>query len=82
MISHFGRVEFCVTLWTERVQGGSVGKESTCNAGNPGLIPGWHLLKGNPVEEGTTRRGTDTLVHRPEKPADSKHSSTSCLFLP
>ena len=21
--------------------GGSVGKESTCNAGNPGLIPGW-----------------------------------------
>ena len=38
-----------------------------------------HLLKGNPVEEGTTRRGTDTLVHRPEKPADSKHSSTSCL---
>ena len=37
------------------------------------------LLKGNPVEEATTRRGTDTLVHRPEKPADSKHSSTSCL---
>ena len=31
-------------------------------------MPG-HLLKGNPVEEGTTRRGTDTLVHRPEKPA-------------
>ena len=37
------------------------------------------LVKGNPVEEGTTRRGTDTLVHRLEKPADSKHSSTSCL---
>ena len=33
MISHFGRVEFCVTLWTERVQGGSVGKESACNTG-------------------------------------------------
>ena len=28
-------------------------------------IPG-HLFKGNLVEEGTTRRGTDTLVHRPE----------------
>ena len=41
-------------------------------------MPG-HLFKDNPVEEGTTRRGTDTLVHRPEKPADSKHSSTSCL---
>ena len=26
------------------------------------------------VEEGTTRRGTDTLVHRLEKPADSKHA--------
>ena len=35
-------------------------------------MPG-HLFKDNPVEEGTTRRGTDTLVHRPEKPADSKH---------
>ena len=29
--------------------------------------------------EGTTRRGTDTPVHRPEKPAGSTHSSTSGL---
>ena len=30
------------------------------------------------VDESTTRRGTDT-VHRPEKPAGYKHSSTSGL---
>ena len=41
-------------------------------------MPG-HLFKGNPVSEGTTRRGTDTLVHHPEKPAGYKHSSTSGL---
>ena len=28
-----------------------------------------HLFEGQPVDEGTTRRGTDTRVHRPEKPA-------------
>ena len=29
--------------------GGSVGKESTCNAGDPGSIPGWgrSLVEGN-----------------------------------
>ena len=30
-------------------------------------MPG-HLFEGNPVDEGTTRRGTDTPVHRPPKP--------------
>ena len=30
------------------------------------LMPG-HLFEGNPVDEGTTRRGTDTPVHRPQK---------------
>ena len=44
-------------------------------------MPG-HLFKGNPVSEGTTRRGTDTLVHHPEKPAGSTHSSTRGLRLP
>ena len=43
-------------------------------------MPG-HLFEGNPVDEGTTRRGTDTPVHRPEKPAGSTHSSTSGLSL-
>ena len=38
----------------------------------------WHLYEGKPVDESTTRRGTDT-VHRPEKPAGYKHSSTSGL---
>ena len=41
-------------------------------------MPG-HLFEGNPVDEGTTQRGTDTLVHRPEKPAGYKHSLTSGL---
>ena len=30
-----------------------------------------HLFEGNPVGEGTTRRGTDTPVHRPETPVGS-----------
>ena len=34
-----------------------------------------HLFEGNPVDEGTTRRDTDILMHRLEKPADSTHSS-------
>ena len=34
-----------------------------------------HLLEGNPVDEGTTLRGTDTPVYQPEKNAGSIHSS-------
>ena len=41
-------------------------------------MPG-HLFEGNPVDEGTTQRGTDTLVHRPEKPAGSTYNSTGGL---
>ena len=41
-------------------------------------MPG-HLFEGNPVDEGTTQRGTDTLVHHPEKPAGSTYSSISGL---
>ena len=33
------------------------------------------LFEGNPVGEGTTRRGKDTPVHRPETPVGSTHSS-------
>ena len=36
-------------------------------------------LERKPVDEVTTRRGTDTSVQRPEKPAGSKYSSTSGL---
>ena len=39
-------------------------------------MPG-HLFQCNPVDEVATRRGTDTPVHRPEKPIGSKYSSTS-----
>ena len=38
-------------------------------------------LENVPVDEGTTRRGTNTPVHRPEKPAGSTLSSTSGLSL-
>ena len=39
-------------------------------------MPG-HLFEGNPVGEGTTRRGTDTPEHLLEIPAGSTHSSTT-----
>ena len=37
------------------------------------------LFECNPVDEVATRSGTDTPVHGPEKPLDSKYSSTSGL---
>ena len=40
------------------------------------------LLEGNPVGEGTTRRGTATPVRRPQRPAGSTHSSTRGLRPP
>ena len=40
------------------------------------------FFEGNPVGEGTTRRGTATVVHRPETPAGSTHSSTRGLRAP
>ena len=41
-----------------------------------------HLFEGKPVGEGTTRRGTVTVVHHPETPAGSTHSSTRGLRPP
>ena len=42
------------------------------------------LFEGYPVGEGTTRRGTATPVHRPQRPEGSTHSSTrglsDCIF--
>ena len=43
-------------------------------------MPGHHF-EGNPVDESTSRRGTDTAVHCLEKTAGSTHSSTSGLSL-
>ena len=40
------------------------------------------LFEGNPVGEGTTRRGTATPVPRPQRPAGSTHSSTRGLRPP
>ena len=42
-------------------------------------MPG-RLFEGHPVSEGTTRRGTDTPVHRPETTAGSTHNSTRGLW--
>ena len=47
-----------------------------------GIVPtqGWNLhLLHNPVDEGTTRRGTDPLMHLTEKNEGSTHSSTNGL---
>ena len=41
-----------------------------------------YLFEGNPVGEGTTRRGTATPVQRPPRPAGSTHSSTRGLRPP
>ena len=41
-----------------------------------------HLFEGNPVGEGTTRRGTATPVHRPQRSAGATHSSTRGLRPP
>ena len=40
------------------------------------------LFAGNPVGEGTTRRGTATPVHRPQRPVGATHSSTRGLRPP
>ena len=45
------------------------------------LMPG-HLFEGNPVGEGTKRRGTDSPMHLLETPAGSTHSSTRGLRPP
>ena len=41
-------------------------------------MPG-HLFEGNPVDEGTKRKVTDTPVHHSVKAAGSTHSSTRGL---
>ena len=56
-------------IWKTPISGSALEK-------NP--MPG-HLFEGNPVDEGTTRRGTDTPVHHMEKPAGSTYRLTSGL---
>ena len=47
--------------------GGSVGKESTCNAGDPGAIPGSRRSpgegKGYPLQYSSLENSTDYIVH-------------------
>ena len=63
----------CVTLLITRgFPGGSDGKESACNAGDPDSIPGWgrspgeengYPLKYSCLENSTDRGGWHTTVH-------------------
>ena len=46
------------------------------------LARGEGLFEGNPVGEGTTRRGTATPVHRPQRSEGSTHRSTRGLRPP
>ena len=63
-------------------RGPKAGAEALHQPGGPAPAPmPGNLFEGNPVDEGTTRRGTDTPVHRPEKPVGSTLSSTSGLSL-
>ena len=47
--------------------GGSAGKESTCNAGDPGLIPGSGRTPGgghgNPFQYSCLENAMDCIVH-------------------
>ena len=43
-------------------------------------MPG-HPLEGNPVGEGTTRKGAATPVHRPQRPAGSNKSNHCALYI-
>ena len=65
---------------THSLVGGATCQKNTISrsALEKNLMPG-HLFEGNPVDEGITRRGTDTPVHRLGKPAGSTYSSTSGL---
>ena len=53
--------------YSERSPGGSAGKESTCNAGDLGLIPGWGRFpregKGYPFQYSGLENSMDFIVH-------------------
>ena len=52
--SQTGKVHFCKTCTEPSFPDGSVGKESACNVGDPGLIPAWGRSpgegNGNPLQ--------------------------------
>ena len=73
--------------------GSSVGKDSTCNAGDPGSIPGWGRSpgegSGNPLQysclENPMDRGAwqvaDPTQHYLEKDGELRAHTLSCLEL-
>ena len=65
--------------WLWGFPGGSVGKESACNAGDPGLIPGWGRTpgegKGNPLQYSCLENSTDRGASRATVHGVAKESS-------
>ena len=60
------RINFSIS--TKGFPGSSAGKESTCNAGDPGLIPGsgkicWKTRKGYPLQYSGLENSMDRIVH-------------------
>ena len=55
-------------VYVSRLPCGSVGKESACNAGDPGLIPGLGRSpeegKGCPLQYSGLENSMDCVVHR------------------
>ena len=63
---------------------GSVGKESACNAGNLGLIPGLGRFpgegKGSPLQYSGLKNSMDCIVHRGHKESDmTEQLSLHCI---
>ena len=58
--------------------GGSVGKESICNAGDPGLIPGWGRSPGegnsNPLQYSCLEKPMDRRSLKGYRPWGHKES--------
>ena len=58
---------FSLFVYTEGFPGGSDGKEFTCNAGDPGLIPGLGRSpgegKGYPLQYSCLENSMNCLVH-------------------
>ena len=61
----------CVCVCIKGFPGGSVGKESTCNAGDLGSIPGlgssWGKENGSPLQDSGLENSIDCIVHVVEK---------------
>ena len=64
--------------------GGSAGKESTCNVGNLGLIPGWGRSPGEgnsyPLQYSGLENSMDCIVHGGHKESDTTKRLSLSLY--